>query len=192
MSLAELNAEEVRVAITGQLYKAPLGTTAPTNSTDALDPDFVGLGYVSEDGVTEGWSDSVDNIVAWQGATTVRSSRTETTATLACMLIQTRGSVLEAFHIGSNVGEPSAGNFRIDVLPTQADPSAWALDVIDGTKHIRIYVGNGEITERGEITYANGSAIGFPITITCYPDSSGILMVKFSDDVAWGEDIAGS
>lgn len=192
MSLAELNAEEVRVAITGQLYKAPLGTTTPTSSISALDADFLGLGYVSEDGVTESWSDSVTNIIAWQNATTVRAARTETTATLGCTLIQSRGSVLEAFHIGSQMGEPTAGNFRIDVLPTQADPSAWVLDVLDGTKHIRVYVGNGEITERGEISYASGNAIGYPITITCYPDASGILMVKFSDDEAWGEDVAGS
>lgn len=192
MSFVDLNAEEVRVGITGMLYKAPLGTVAPTDSTSALDPDFVGLGYVSEDGVTENWDDSVDNIVAWQNATTVRSSTTESTGTIACMLIQTRGSVLEAYYRGSVVTEPTPGEFQLDVKPIVADPSAWVLDVVDGTKHIRIYLGNAEITERGEIPYANGEAIGYSITITVYPDSNGNLMQKFSDDIAWGTDIAGT
>jgi hypothetical protein len=187
-----LDATEVRVGITGQLYKSPLGTARPANSTAALASDYVGLGYVSDDGVTENWDDSVDNIVAWQNATVVRAARTESSASLACTLIQSRGSVLEAFHIGSEVGEPTSGNFQIDVLPAQADPSTWLLDVVDGTKHLRIYVGNGEITERGEIMYANGEPIGYPITITCYPDTSGLLMVKMSNDIAWGEDVGGS
>jgi PKD repeat protein len=187
-----LNAEEVRVAITGELYKAPLGTAAPADSTSVLDPDYVGLGYVSEDGVTENWDDSVDNIVAWQNATTVRSATTESTGTVELTLIQTRGNVLEAFHRGSTMTEPTPGNFELEVKPIVADPSSWILDVIDGAKHIRIYLGNAEITERGEIMYANGEPVGYPITITVYPDADGNLMVKFSDDIAWGEDIAGS
>lgn len=181
-----LQAEQVRVGITGELYKAPMGTTAPTDSTGALNAAFVGLGYVSEDGVTESWDDSVDNIVAWQNATTVRAVTTESTGTLALTLIETKGSVLETFHRGSDV-VAAGGEFRLDVKPIQSDPSAWVLDVVDGDKHIRIYLGNAEITERGEVVYANGEPIGYPITITCYPDSNGNLMQKFSDDPAWGD-----
>lgn len=180
-----LDATEVRVAITGEVYKAPLGSTAPTDATTALAAAFVGLGYVSEDGITESWDDSVDNIVAWQNATTVRSATTESTLTIACMLIQTNAAVLEAFHRGSQVTEPVASEYQIDVKPITADPSAWVLDVVDGAKLIRIYVGNGEITERGEVVYANGQPIGYPITITAYPDANGNLMQKFSNDVAW-------
>lgn len=187
-----LDATQVRVGITGQLYKAPLGTALPSSPTQQLSQAFTGLGYVSEEGVVENWDDSVDNIIAWQNATTVRSSTTESTGTLALTLIQTRGSVLEAFHRGSHIVEPDLNQFRMDVKPIVADPSVWVLDVIDGDKHIRIVLGNAEITERGEITYANGDPIGYPITITCYPDEAGNLMQKWSNDVAWGEDIGGS
>ena len=184
-----LDATQVRVGITGELYKAPLGTTAPTGPTSVLDAAFTGLGYVSEDGVTESWDDSVDNIVAWQSATTVRAAVTESTGTLAMTLIQTNATVLEAFHRGSTMAEPTADTFRLDVKPIQSDPSAWVLDVIDGDRHIRMFLGNAEITERGEVMYANGQPIGYPITITCYPDANGNLMQKWSDDPAWGEGI---
>lgn len=184
-----LDATQVRVGITGELYKAPLGTTAPTGPTAVLDAAFVGLGYVSEDGVTESHDDSADNIVAWQGATVVRSAVTESVSTFALTLIQTNASVLQAFHRGSTVTEPTADTFRLDVKPITADPSAWVLDVIDADRHIRIFLGNAEITERGEVMYANGQPIGYPITITAYPDASGNLMTKWSDDPAWGEGI---
>lgn len=180
-----LNATEVRVAITGELYKAPLGTALPTDSTSALAAAFTGLGYVSDEGVKENWDDSVDNIVAWQNATTVRSSTTESTGTLELTLIQTNAVTLEAFHRGSQVTEPAAGVFRLDVKPIVADPSCWVLDIVDGTVVTRIVIGNGEVTSRGEIVYASGQPVGYMLTISCYPDASGNLMQKFSNDVAW-------
>jgi hypothetical protein len=185
--MTAIDATEVRVGISGELFSAPLGTTLPTNSTTALPVAWKGLGYVSEDGVTESWSDSVDNIVAWQNATTVRSSTTESTGTLALTLIQSRGNVLEAFHRGSQITQPTAGNFQLDVKPVVADPRCWVLEVVDGTIHQRIVLGNAEITERGDIMYKNGEPIGYPITISVYPDTAGNLMQKFSDDLHWSE-----
>lgn len=182
-----LDATEVRVGITGEVFRGEITSPAPTTSVSVLDATYLGLGYVSEDGVTENWDDSVDNIVAWQNATTVRAATTESTGSISFTLIQTNGGVLETFHRGSVMAEPTAGNFRLDVKPVTADPRRWILDVVDGTKHVRIYIGNGEVTERGEIMYQNGEPVGYPLTITCYPDSNGNLMQKFSDDIAWGE-----
>jgi len=178
-------ADNVRVGITGELNVAPVGTAAPTTSVSTLDTAFIGLGYVSEDGVTESYEDTVEDIVAWQNATVVRSTTTESKATLSCTLIETKGEVLELFHKGSSVEVVSAGQWKIDVLAPEADPRAFVLDVIDGSKHIRIYVPNGEVTERGEIVYANGEPVGYEITITCYP-VNGVVLTKFSDDASWG------
>lgn len=181
-----LLAAAVRVGITGELYAGPTTSDAPTTSVSALDSDFVGQGYVSEDGVTEAYNDTVENIIAWQGATVVRANTTESTATLALRLIETKGETLELYHKGSAVAVVSAGQWKIDVKTPQPDVRSFVLDVLDGTTHLRIYVARGEVTERGEIVYANGEAIGFEITITCYPDSNGVVLTKFSDDANWG------
>lgn len=180
-----LVAPNVRVGITGALYKAPLGSTAPTDATTALDAAFQNLGYVSDDGISENWEDSVDDIVAWQNATTVRSTTTESTLSLELMLIETKGIVLEMFHRGSTMVEVAPDNFQLDVKPIVADPSNWVLDVVDGTKLIRLYIGNGEVVERGEVMYANGEAAGYPITLRGFPDTNGNILQKFSNDVAW-------
>ncbi|WP_455710063.1 phage tail tube protein [Nocardia asteroides] len=68
-----LVASEVDIAITGELFSAPRDTAAPTDASTALPAAWIGHGYVSQDGVTESWDDSVDNIVAWQSATVVRT-----------------------------------------------------------------------------------------------------------------------
>ncbi len=181
-----LLAGNVRVGITGELSVAPVGTAAPTNSTSALNAAFVGLGYVSEDGVTETPNDSVENIVAWQNATVVRAATTEDFWTFQMVLIETKGAVLELYYKGSEVEVVAAGQWKLEVAGAQADPRAFVLDVIDGSKHIRTHIPNGEVTERGEITNASGEVIGYDITITAYADSNNVMFTKYSDDASWG------
>lgn len=181
-----LNSAAVRVGVTGELYAAPTGTARPTSSTSALNAAYVGMGYVSEDGVTEEPDDSVERIVAWQGATVVRTSHTESTATLSMTLIETKGEVLELYHKGSTVSAVAAGQWKIDVKAPTTDRRQFVLDVIDGSKHVRFDVGDGEVVERGAITYANGEPIGYEITIICFPDANNVLYTKYSDDANWG------
>lgn len=181
-----LLASAVRVGITGEGYVAAVGTAAPTTSVSALNASFIGLGYVSEEGITESYDDTIEDIVAWQGATVVRSTTTASKATLSMKLIESKGAVAKLYHKGSTVAIVSAGQWKMDVIAPTADPRAFVFDVIDGSKHLRIYVANGEVTERGEIVYANGEAIGYEVTITCYPDSSNIVLTKFTDDANFG------
>lgn len=177
-------AANVRVGITGAIYRAPVATPLPANQTTALNAAFVDLGYISEDGVTETYDDTVEDIVAWQSAQVVRSTTSESSASLSWTMIETRGNVLTTFHRGSTM-VTAAGNHRLDVKPIAADPSSWVLDVVDGPKLIRIVVGLGEIVERGEVMYRNGEAVAYPVTMRCYPDASGNLLSKLSGDAAW-------
>lgn len=182
-----LNPSAVRVGITGEMYAGPVGTAAPTTSVSALNAAFIGMGYVSAEGVRETYEDTIEDIIAWQKATVVRAIHTESKAMLSCTLIESKGKVLELFHKGSTVAVVSAGQWKLDVLGATSDPRAFVLDVLDGTKHYRLYVPTGEVTERGEIVYSNeGEAIGYPVTITCYADANNVLLTKFSDDANWG------
>lgn len=185
-----LVASEVRVAITGEMFSAPSGTTQPTNAETALSASFLGHGFISEDGVTESWDDSVDNIVAWQNAVVVRAARSSSVATFNFKLIQTRGSNLELYYVGSTV-EANGGEWKIAVVPANSDPRVFAFNLVDGDKIARISIGNGEVTERGDIVYKNGEAIGYEVTVTAYPDDNGVLFTKFSNDAAWEIDSGG-
>lgn len=186
--LTDLNATNVRIAITGAVWKAPLGTAVPSDSDPfaALNSAFANLGYISDDGVTENLDDSVDDVVAWQSAQTVRSATTQSTVNLEFMMIETKGSVLTAFYRGSSITTPAAGIWKMEVKPIVSDPSIWVLDVLDGTLYERSVIKNGEIVERGEIQNMNGGARGYPVTIRCYPDDDGNSMIKYSNDPNWG------
>ncbi|MFG2618028.1 hypothetical protein ACGFXC_10410 [Streptomyces sp. NPDC048507] len=183
-----LRAEEVRVASTGNLYVAPLGTAGPTNVSTALPATWLDLGYFSEDGVVESWDDSTADITAWQNAAIVRTVITASKGSLAVTMIQTNKNTLQAFYKGSvtAVGTPTT-EYKMDVVPIKAGPSAWVLDWFDGATQTRIWVPNGEVTARGAVTYSNAGAVSYPLTISVYPskDIAGNLMRKFSNDAAW-------
>lgn len=191
-----LDPDNVRVALTGAVYTAPKGTEAPTDATSPFGEDWQDLGYLSDDGVEEAYADDVTDIVAWQGGAIVRKVISGTDATFSFTCIETNKTVLELYHKGSTVettpglgGDPDVHS--MDVKVAQPDRRAFAFDVVDGDEHIRIIIPDGEVTERGAIVYQNAEPIGYELTITAYPDSSGVLCTKLSNSASWAEPAGG-
>ena len=180
------DAANVQVALSGHASVGATSATAPTDSTSAT-TEFDDLGWISEEGVTEAYSDD-KTVIRGNDGTVLRTVISGSEATLQMTLLESKTSVLELYHKGSVVEDLGGGEAKIDVLAPQGDPRSFVFDVLDGDEHIRIYVPTGEVGERGDIVYANTVAIGYNVTITCYPDTNGVLLTKFSDSAAWTED----
>lgn len=162
-----LTTSEVRVAVSGEVSVGPTATTAPTDATTALAAGFLGLGYISEDGITETPELSIDDITAWQNAKIVRSVVTAAKVTYEFQLIQTSKNVVEAA-LGVTVTQSvPMGTYTFDPASTGGRKS-WVFNIIDGSQIKRIYLAEGEVTERGEIVYASGEPIGYALTVTAY------------------------
>lgn len=171
-----LNADNVRSAVTGAIYSAAKGTALPATATATLDAAFKDHGYVSEDGVTESTSRTVEQIRAWQNATVVREVPTEGEATYAFTLIETNADNVGLYY-GDTVDNT---NGSVRVRPTVVgDRRAFVIDVVDGANYVRTVVPDGEVTERGEQVYANGQPIGYPVTIKAYADANGVAATKY-------------
>lgn len=194
-----LDANEVRIAITGEVHAAPVGTAAPTSATSQLDPAFKGLGYNNDEGVVESVEESSEVIRAWQNNVPVRTIITESDPRLAFTMIQTNKNTLELFHKGSTVVSDGAGGHVLYVLPPKSDPRAFVFDVIDGDEHVRIYIPQGEVIERGEVEYVGGAPVGYNVTIAVTPteitadfgegeETRTVAYMKFSNSPAWGDE----
>lgn len=158
-----LSADEVLVALTGGVFMADAGSALPTDAVTPLDGGYTELGYISEDGVTESQNETNTQIRAWQGGDTVRVVKTEHNLTYSFTAIESTEAVVEAFY-----GNYDAGLVEINAAPGKR--GRWVIQVIDGDKDVRIVIPDGEVTERGDVQYVNSTAVGYPITITCYPD----------------------
>jgi hypothetical protein len=164
-----LTTSEVGVAVSGEIYVAPTGTALPTDTTTALNAAFKGLGYVSEDGITENVERSIDDLIAWQNATVVRSVVTDAKVTYEFTLWQTNKDTQE-FVSGATVTQ-SVPHGTFTLSPgTTGGRKAFVFHIIDGAQIKRIAIAEAELTERGETVYASGEAIGYECTVTAYTD----------------------
>lgn len=164
----------------GAISSGTTKTTLPTDATTDLATGFVKLGYVSEDGLTNGIDTDVENIKAWGGDTilTVRTSRTET---FKFTLVQALDvDVLKEVYGQDNVSGDLATGITVKHNNTELPRRAFVIDMLmTGNAVKRIVVPAGQVTEVGDVTYVDGTAVGYETTVTCFPDSQGNTVYEY-------------
>ena len=161
-------------AIAGAVFRAAKGTTAPTDATTALAADFKALGYCSEDGLVNSNSPSTETIKAW-GGDQVLVIQDEKEDTFQLTLIEVLNlDVLKAVYGSTNVSGTLATGVTINANAKEPEEGVWAIDMIMNSGAVkRIVIPHGKISEIGDISYTDTDAVGYEITITAIPDTSG-------------------
>lgn len=162
------DATKVGVAVTGSIYRAPLGTAGPTDQTTALNVAFVALGYIGEGGVTHAMpaSGEVTNIKAWQNGATVRTVRgaPDDPVTYSFVALETNKTVVESWAGATVTQTATEGSYVINTT-TARTHYAWIIDVVDSSELERTHIPDGVVAEVGDKVYANGEPIGYEITL---------------------------
>ena len=160
--------------VAGAVFRAPLGTSLPTNATAEPAEGFKDLGFVSEDGVTNSNSPSSQNIKAWGGAI-VYAYQDEKPDTMKLKLIEALNpEVHKAVYGSDNVEGTLESGITITANAKEAEESAWVIDMaLRENTMKRIVIPDGKVTQVGDIVYVDNNVIGYDITITCLPDESG-------------------
>lgn len=171
----------------GGIYLAPIGSTAPTSVTAALDAAYKSAGYIGEDGVTEGGERSTSKIKAW-GGDVVKVVQDEHSLTYTFRFIEAmNGDVLSAVYGEANVtttaATASTGTIHeVKVTGESLPHFQIVFEIKDGDNRIRISAEDVQITEVGEITYSDGDVIGYEVTIECFADGDGVKATKWLDN----------
>ena len=160
-------AGNVRVAITGAVYVAPTATAAPIDADGALDVAFVELGYVDPDGINTSNDKSTSQIRAWQNSALIRETVTEATTTYTFMLMEAKTDVLETYYGAPIDTDINGDSIAVNAANTGGRKS-WVLDMIDGDDIQRHYIPEGEVTSVEAISFVNGEAVKYGITVTAY------------------------
>jgi hypothetical protein len=141
-----LNSGQIRVAGTGAFWKAPLGTTLPTDSVSAWGGSFVNLGYAT-DGFEVNQDKKTQGIDAWQTREDVRL--------LTLSLVR---------------------KFKFELLQSNQAVAAMAWGGVVSTSTGTTVGGAITIGTGGVLTTAtpHGLSIGAPVTLATVTTSTGI------------------
>ncbi|QOV99509.1 phage tail tube protein [Rhodococcus pyridinivorans] len=167
----------VRLGVTGALHTFDRGSiTIPVNMapwpTGAVD-----LGYISDEGITENREADSEQFVPWQTNAPVRVETTSEIITWETTLWTTSYDTVSVyFKVRAEDMEYDPESEVVSFVDGDKKPRdlrGWGIDVIDGVYARRAIIPNGEITERGGLSYRKDQLIGYPVTLTAYPGPEG-------------------
>lgn len=178
--MAETNtnkAENVSVGkpkVGGAIFRAPAGTALPTDAKTTLNAAFAPVGYISDSGVVNSNSPSSDSVKAW-GGDTVCNYQTEKPDTFKFTMLESlRDTVLKAVYGDSNVTGALDSGLTVKANSTEQARCAWVIDMILQNSTLkRVVIPGAKVTAVGDITYVDGQPIGYEVTLSAEPDSSG-------------------
>lgn len=185
MAKGKNNAANVTVAkpkVSGAIYWCPLSETPtiPADATTELDEKMKCLGYISEDGLTNGVDSDSTDIKGWGGVTVlkVRTSRDET---FEYSLIEALSvEVLKHVYGPENVtGTLSAG---VTIKHTSADlpRGVFVAEMAQTGGYVRrIVVPSGQVSNVDSVEYKADQAITYKTTLAAAPDAEGVTVYEY-------------
>lgn len=159
----------------GYIWVAPLGTAVPTDATTELDKAFVGLGYLSEDGLTEPASfEPGDDIVAAGGDTVAQADPTFSKTWTGTCIEALNEDLLKVAYGSANVTvTPAATSDGSITIKEQAGDIEHHVIVIDemlkGGRKRRNVMADATFLITGDISHVHTALVNFEFTITAYP-----------------------
>lgn len=179
---------EVVVGANGKIYVAPAGTTGPTSIDDiaTLDPAFIEVGFISEDGATVTDAKTVENIGAWQSFYPIRRIVTAREFTVAFAMRQWNDvNVKFAFGGGTVTLQAGIGWKYTPPDPSTLDERSMVLWWADGAKEFLLYIPRGITTADTESVLTRNAAADLPITFSALSDGSAAAYSLFTNDPAF-------
>lgn len=162
----------------GYIWVAPLGTAVPTDATTELDKEFVGLGYLSEDGLTEPASfEPGDDIVAAGGDTVAQADPTFSKTWTGTCIEALNEDLLKVAYGSANVTvTPASTTDGSITIKEQAGDIEHHVIVIDemlkGGRKRRNVMADATFLITGDISHVHTALVNFEFTITAYPTAA--------------------
>lgn len=162
----------------GYIWVAPLGTAVPTDATSELDEAFVGLGYLSEDGLTEPASfEPGDDIVAAGGDTVAQADPTFSKTWTGTCIEALNEDLLRVAYGSTNVTvTPATATDGSITIKEQAGDIEHHVIVIDemlkGGRKRRNVMADATFLITGDITHVHTALVNFEFTINAYPTAT--------------------
>lgn len=170
----------------GYIWVAPLGTAIPTDATTDLDAAFVGLGYLSEDGLTEPASFTAgDDIVAAGGDTVAQADPTFSKTWTGTCIEALNEDLLKVAYGSANVtvqASSAAKDGTITIKEKAGDLEHHVIvidEMLKGGRKRRNVMPDATFLITGDISHVHTALVNFEFTINAYPTATAPAQTQY-------------
>jgi hypothetical protein len=193
--MAGNNSAEIRVAGTGKLYVAKVGTNTPAFSGNSATDwaNWTDLGFTTGDGVTFSKKDKLEAIDSWQSVSPVHYIYSARDLSLKFSMLQFNEATLPFFMGGGEVkaeAAPAVDTYKYEIAERPyADVRALGLEFTDvkadpatgtsTTVKYRFIIPRGQVTASDDIKLARKAASTLGITFSAMSSGDGKPLATF-------------
>lgn len=170
----------------GYIWVAPPNTEIPTDATTELASPFVGLGYLSEDGLTEPASLSAgDDIVAAGGDTVAQADPTFSKTWTGTCIEALNEDLLKVAYGSTNVAITEAtkavdGSITIKEQASELEHHVIVIDeMLKGGRKRRNVMADATFLITGDISHVHTALVNFEFTINAYPTATQPAQIQY-------------
>lgn len=170
----------------GYIWVAPLGTPIPTDATTELAAAFVGLGYLSEDGLTEPASLTAgDDIVAAGGDTVAQADPTFSKTWTGTCIEALNEDLLKVAYGSANVTVEQAssskdGSITVKEQASEVEHHVIVIDeMLKGGRKRRNVMADATFLITGDISHVHTALVNFEFTINAYPTATAPAQTQY-------------
>lgn len=173
MSQTVANVSAAKPKVGGAIYKAPIGTTLPTNATAELDPAFVSLGYMSDAGLKRAINLSTNPIKSW-GGDTIANPQTDKSEQFTFEAAEVLNPEVQKLVNGdSNVSGTVAEGMTVKINTKELEEHAFVIEeILRGGVLKRTVIARASITSIAEVSDTDNDIIKYGITIRAMADEA--------------------
>ena len=159
------------------------GGTAPAIAVVKTTPGSTGwlsAGLISEDGVAKDVKENSKEIRAYGLATPVRKIVTSSDVTLKLTMLETNKTTASVYNREPLGGIAVTNNtFTVTDGLFRSVRYGMVIDAVDGLNKVRMVAPNVEVTDRDGLQIKNGEVISYGVSLTAYPDTSGVAVYTY-------------
>lgn len=176
---------EIVIGANGKIMIAPVGTVAPVTPVAAYSGTWIDIGFTDENGVNITHSRNMGKVDVWQSFYAARRFVTERDLMASFVLRQwNKTTVPLAFGGGAIVttAGPPAYYTYTPPSPETLDERAMGIDWTDGSKHYRLIIPRGVVSENVQSKIAGTGAADLPITFAITGQDGSNPWTLITDD----------
>ena len=156
----------------GYLFRAPIGSTKPTDLQAKLDPAFEVCGFVSEDGIVFATETDSEELVDMNGET-METSKTKHAETMTVTFAEIKAGTLAIQYGGKNVADED-GLITVHVKGDEPDHWIYVAElVLKNGRRWRKVVPLGKSSELDDLTIASSELCQRALTMKYLTDEQG-------------------